>query len=95
MHWFLNAAALMLMETHEMTGIYHTFWNDSSSSADDDSLAGAGMVEITSPAITAILTRYACDPHARKCVPNQQGEFDDQYSCRLSAGDSPGSTCEP
>jgi hypothetical protein len=54
-----------------------------------------GVIALTSPAITGILTRYACDPEARRCVPNQQGEFDDRYSCRLSAGDSPGSECQP
>jgi hypothetical protein len=54
-----------------------------------------GVVQLTSPAITGILTRYACDPEKRKCVPDQQGEFDDQYSCRLTSGDSPGSSCHP
>jgi hypothetical protein len=54
-----------------------------------------GVVQLTSPAITGILTRYACDPEKRKCVPDQQGEFDDKYSCRLTSGDSPGSSCHP
>ena len=53
------------------------------------------MVQLTSPAITKLLTRYACDPEKRKCVPDQQGEFDDQYSCRLTAGDAPGGACQP
>ena len=43
-----------------------------------------GMVEITATAVTKILTRYACDPDTLKCVANQQGDFSDQYSCRLS-----------
>ena len=54
-----------------------------------------GVVQLTSPTITGILTRYACDPEKRKCVPDQQGEFDDKYSCRLTSGDSPGSSCHP
>ena len=53
-----------------------------------------GVVQIVDPGIIDLLTRYTCDKQSKKCVPNQHGDFDDEYSCRLTGGTS-GPECYP